>query len=73
MNMDKAIEIVKGMMAELDGELNETARKYSKLDARNIYEADYMKLLVDIKNRLIGKRIVLQDVLTKLEEGNEVH
>lgn len=69
--MKKAIEIVRGMVAEVNKEMDGVQFNYSNTRPDSIYDAGYRKLLEQMHDRLIIKSVVLNDVLRELNKANE--
>ena len=66
--MTKAIEIVEGMMKEIDKELDRLSASYAKTSPTNIYDASYRKTLVELKDIQVRKYNTLREVKHALEE-----
>lgn len=65
--MDRAIELINGMMKECDAELDKLSNQFSKTNPHNIYDASYRETLVRLKDIQISRYNVLRDVKKVLE------
>lgn len=71
MNMEKAIEIVKAMVAEIYKDLDGVQSSYGKTRPDSIYDVEYRRLLEQMHDRLITKSVALNDVLRELNKAKE--
>lgn len=71
--MNKAIEIVKGMISKINAELDDVQGNYKRTNPNSIYDVGYRKVLEQMHDRLITKTIALEEVVRELErsEGGE--
>jgi len=69
--MEKAIKIVKGMIAKVNTELHDVQERYKGTRPDSIYDASYRKVLEQMHDRLIAKSIVLEDVVRELEKAED--
>ena len=69
--MNKAIEIVKGMIAKVNAEMDDVQSNYKRTRPDSIYDANYRKVLEQMHDRLIAKTIVLEDVVKELERAED--
>lgn len=69
--MNNAIEIVKGMIAKIDAELDAVQNNYKSTRPDSIYDASYRKMLEQMHDRLIVKTIALKDVVGELEKAED--
>ena len=67
--MKKAIEIVKGMIAKVNSELDEVQNNYKRTRPDSIYDVGYRRVLEQRHDRLVTKTIVLEDVVRELERA----
>ena len=69
--MDKAIEIVKGLLKKVDGELDDIRQRYGETTPYSIYDVAYRQTLESLHSRAITRRIAFEDVLRELEKGGK--
>lgn len=65
--MNEAIEIINQMEAKVYRELDEVQAKYEKTSSNNIFDVGYRRILEQTHDRLIGKCVVLDEVIRELK------
>ncbi len=68
--MNEAIEVVKTMKERAYRELDDVQGRYEKTRSNSIYDVGYRRILEQSHDRLIGKCVVLDEVIRELEGAN---